>query len=95
MGRGFLEEVKRLKEKYPPGCPPFKSVGYKEILLYLNNQVAGLGEAVELIKQHSRNFAKRQLSWFRQEKDIRWFDPGQEEEIAGYVLEKLSTQPIK
>jgi tRNA dimethylallyltransferase len=86
--RGLVEEVKRLREKYPPGCPPFKSLGYKEILMYLDNEEKGLEEAVDLIKQRSRNFAKRQLSWFRQEKDIRWFEPDQLEEIEEFVVKK-------
>lgn len=84
MNRGLVEEIKRLREKYPPGCPPFKSVGYKEILMVLNNEISWQ-EAVDLIKQRSRNFAKRQLSWFRQEKDIRWFEPDQLDEIEKYV----------
>jgi len=72
--QGLLEETARLREKYPADCPPFKSVGYKEMLLFLEGKIS-LEKAVELIKQHSRNFAKRQLSWFRQEKDIHWFHP--------------------
>lgn len=88
INRGLVEEVKRLKEKYPPGCPPFKSLGYKEILMYLNDEMCWQ-EAVDLIKQRSRNFAKRQLSWFRQEKDIRWFEPHQLDEIEEYVLASL------
>ncbi len=86
IARGLLEEVVRLRERYGPGCPPFKSVGYKEILLYLEGGVLCFEEAVALIKQHSRNFAKRQLSWFRQEKDIRWFDPDRFADIEKYVL---------
>lgn len=89
MKRGLVEEVKRLRVKYPPGCPPFKSLGYKEILMYLSHTDIGLTAAVDLIKQHSRNFAKRQLSWFRQEKDIQWFDPHQFDEIEKYVLKRL------
>lgn len=90
INRGLVEEVKHLKEKYGPGCPPFKSLGYKEILMVLNNRDMELTEAVSLIKQRSRNFAKRQLSWFRQEKDIEWFEPNQVDEIESYILEKLS-----
>lgn len=89
IDRGLVEEVKRLKEKYPLQCPPFKSLGYKEILMYLDKEIS-LREAVDLIKQHSRNFAKRQLSWFRQEKDIKWFEPGQSDEIEEYVLRRFS-----
>jgi tRNA dimethylallyltransferase len=87
INRGWVGEVKRLREKYPPGCPPFKSVGYKEILMYLDKEM-DWQDAVGLIKQRSRNYAKRQLSWFRQEKDIRWFEPDQLEEIEKFVLKK-------
>jgi tRNA dimethylallyltransferase len=86
---GLLEEVVRLRERYGPGCPPFKSVGYKEILVYLEGEDLCLEGAVDLIKQHSRNFAKRQLSWFRQEKDIDWFDPDRIADIENYVLRRL------
>jgi tRNA dimethylallyltransferase len=88
--RGLVEEVKRLRKTYPPSCPPFKSVGYKEILMYLEGDGPGFKETVDLIKQHSRNFAKRQLSWFRQEEDIVWFEPGRYDEIEDFVLRKLN-----
>jgi tRNA dimethylallyltransferase len=86
IDRGLLEEVVRLRETYGPGCPPFKSVGYKEILMYLDREDLSFKDAVDLIKQHSRNFAKRQLSWFRQEKDIEWFDPDRFADVEKYVL---------
>ncbi|MCK4764211.1 MAG: tRNA (adenosine(37)-N6)-dimethylallyltransferase MiaA [Candidatus Aminicenantes bacterium] len=87
--KGLVEEVKKLKTRCPLHCPPFKSVGYKEILLHLNQEI-DLKTAVNLIKQHTRNFAKRQLSWFRQEKDIHWFDPGNYAEIEDFVLKQLT-----
>ena len=86
--RGLVEEVKKLRALYPPHCPPFKSLGYKEIGMYLDGEV-DLDTAVSLIKQHSRNFAKRQLSWFRQETDIKWFDPLNAVEIEAYVRGEL------
>ena len=86
--RGLIAEVKNLKTRYPLDCPPFKSLGYKEIMMYLDNET-NLDEAVESIKQHSRNFAKRQLSWFRQEKDIKWFDPDDFSKIEKYVKGEL------
>ncbi|MCP5051421.1 MAG: tRNA (adenosine(37)-N6)-dimethylallyltransferase MiaA [bacterium] len=92
MQRGLLEEVKRLREKYPPSCPPFKSLGYKEILMHLDREDFPLEEAVALIKQHSRNFAKRQLSWFRRETDIQWFEPGQADQIENHVLKRLKKE---
>lgn len=84
----LLEEVETLREKYPPHCPPFKSLGYKEMMMYLEDEIC-FEKAVELIKQHSRNFAKRQLSWFRQENDIHWFHPLDFNKINSLVTEKL------
>ena len=86
--RGLLKEVEGLRKKYPPDCPPFKSVGYKEMLMHLEDQI-NFKEAVELIKQHSRNFAKRQLSWFRQEKDIQWFNPLEFSKIEAFIMESI------
>jgi tRNA dimethylallyltransferase len=80
----LLEEVERLRKKYPSHCPPFKSLGYKEMIMYLDNECC-FEEAVALIKQHSRNFAKRQLSWFRQESDIHWFSPLDIDKIEAFV----------
>lgn len=88
IDRGLKEEVEGLRKKYPTNCPPFKSVGYKEIGMYLDDEIC-FDRAVELIKQHTRNFAKRQLSWFRQEKDIRWFGPGEFDKIEAFVRESL------
>lgn len=85
---GLCEEVDRLRKKYPPDCPPFKSVGYKEMLMYLEGKI-DFEKAVELIKQHTRNFAKRQLSWFRQEKDIHWFHPLEFSKIEAFIRERL------
>jgi tRNA dimethylallyltransferase len=89
MEHGLLEEFRRLKEKYPLTAPPFKSLGYKEIMQYFQQEDMSLDEAVALIKQHSRNFAKRQLSWFRQETDIQWFHPENYARIEGYVSGQL------
>ena len=88
--RGLVDETRRLKALYPPSCPPFKAVGYKEILLYFSEKGPGFSETISLIKQHSRNFAKRQLSWFRQEKDIQWFDPRETGKIENYVITRLT-----
>jgi tRNA dimethylallyltransferase len=86
--KGLPEEVEALREKYPPHCPPFKSVGYKEMVMYLEDAIC-FEKAVALIKQHSRNFAKRQLSWFRQENDIHWFHPLDFNKINSLAREKL------
>jgi tRNA dimethylallyltransferase len=92
LEKGLLDEVRELLKRYPPSCPPFKALGYKEIAAHLRGET-GLQEALELIQRHSRQFAKRQLSWFRQEKDITWFAPEDGEAIARYISQCLSKKP--
>ncbi len=72
MKNGLLEEVKELLRIYPRSAQPFLAVGYRELLEYLDGKLT-LERAVELTKQKSRNFAKRQLTWFRADKEIKWF----------------------
>jgi len=88
IAEGLVDEVIELKKKYCPDCPPFKSMGYKETLLYLEGLYT-LNKMGEMIKQRSRNFAKRQLSWFRQENDIAWFLPDRFSDILDYLETQL------
>ena len=90
LNSGLIREVQLLRKKYPDNCPPFKSLGYKEISMHLDGLI-DLETATNLIKQHTRNFAKRQLSWFRQERDITWFNPSQFEQIVEWIKSRLST----
>ena len=85
---GLVNEVKVLRSKYSHDCPPFSSIGYREVIDFLEGKIK-FDKCIELIKQHSRNFAKRQLTWFRNEKNINWFDPGHKTEIMNYLHEKL------
>ncbi|MFV9509759.1 tRNA (adenosine(37)-N6)-dimethylallyltransferase MiaA [Tepidibacillus sp. LV47] len=72
--QGLVEEVQRLLKKgYDETLNSMQGIGYKEIILYLKGKVT-LEEAIEMIKQATRRFAKRQLSWFRNMPGIHWFD---------------------
>lgn len=64
------------------------TVGYKELFQYFDGDIS-LGEAVELIKRNSRRYAKRQLSWFRRDKDINWFNPDDTKEVMQFLNNKL------
>ena len=67
---GLLEECIKLKENgYNSSMQAMQGIGYKEVLLYLENSIT-LEEAIEMIKQGSRNYAKRQLTWFRRNKAL-------------------------
>jgi len=69
MELGLIDETKTLLKKHGR-IPNFvQTIGYKEILQYIDNEVS-LDRAIELIKQHSRNYAKRQLTWFRRNKAL-------------------------
>ena len=63
---------------------PLNTVGYSEIFEYLDGEVS-LDQAIENIKQNTRRFAKRQLTWFRKDPGIKWFEPTQTDEIFSYV----------
>ena len=72
--RGLVEEVKKLKDMgYHREMVSMQGLGYKEILDYLDGKMT-LDEAIYIIKRETRHFAKRQLTWFRREKDVIWFD---------------------
>lgn len=74
MQEGLLDEVAALKRAgYHQGMVSMQGLGYKEILEYLDGRIS-LDQAVYQIKRDSRHFAKRQLTWFRREKDVVWLD---------------------
>lgn len=64
-----------------------KTVGYREFFDYFDGRI-GYDEAVELIKRNSRRYAKRQLTWFRRDPEVRWFAPDDDAAIIAYVDSK-------
>lgn len=82
MEQGLLDEILELKENYCLSDTARAAIGYKEILDAL--EIGGaLQDAIDLIKQKSRNYAKRQISWFKRNKDVHWLyrDECSEEEL--------------
>ncbi|ULT58683.1 tRNA (adenosine(37)-N6)-dimethylallyltransferase MiaA [Neobacillus drentensis] len=71
--QGLLDEVKSLYNQGLRNCQSIQAIGYKEIYDYLDGSVTW-EEAVEQLKQNSRRYAKRQLTWFRNKMDVQWFD---------------------
>jgi tRNA dimethylallyltransferase len=90
----LIDEVIKLKEMgYNSDMQSMKGIGYKEIMYYLNNEIS-LVEAIEMIKKGSRNYAKRQLTWFRKDKRVNWInsdDFKNDDEIVEYILGILSS----
>ena len=98
MEHGLLDEVKRLKEMgYHKKMVSMQGLGYKEILDYLDG-VYSLEEAVYIIKRETRHFAKRQLTWFRREREICWMDKSKynqnEEELLNAIIDVLLEKEI-
>lgn len=86
IGQGLLDEVKNL---YPyRDKAPLLSVGYTEIFDYLDNKYS-LNEAIEKIKQNTRRYAKRQLTWFKKDENTVWFEPNDSKPISDYLELKL------
>lgn len=82
LAEGLEEEARSL---FPyKGLNPLNTVGYKEFFDYFEGKT-DYDEAVRLIKRNSRRYAKKQLSWFRRDTDIRWFLPEEREQILAYI----------
>ncbi len=98
LEKGLVEEVRALKNR---GCTrdmiSMQGLGYKEILDYLNGDCS-LERAIYLIKRDSRHFAKRQLTWFKREKDVIWIDKQEfdrdDDRILAYILQRLKDMKI-
>lgn len=90
---GLIEEVKCLQEKgYHKSMVSMQGLGYKEILAYLEGEIT-LEEAIYILKRDTRHFAKRQLTWFRREKDVTWIDKPDfsydDDKILKFMIEKI------
>jgi tRNA dimethylallyltransferase len=88
IDRGLVKEVKSLQPY--SGLNALQTVGYAEIFDYLNGKIS-LSEATRYIKTNTRQYAKRQMTWFRKDKDIKWFDPSQVAEMIEYINKNRST----
>lgn len=83
MEKGLEAEARQL---YPHRhLNALNTVGYKELFQYFDGELTK-DKAIEKIKTNSRRYAKRQMTWFRKEEDIHWFDAAHEEAIRNFVL---------
>jgi tRNA dimethylallyltransferase len=98
MAQGLLDEVKALRDM---GCTrelvSMQGLGYKELFAYLDGECS-LEEAVYVIKRDTRHFAKRQLTWFRRERDVIWVDRSafqNDAEILAFMLEEIKKRGLQ
>lgn len=85
INEGLIEEAKSLFEYKHLNA--LQTVGYKELFAYFND-LTTLSEAINQIKQNTRHYAKRQLTWFKKDTAFKWFAPGDGAEVIGYIEDK-------
>ena len=89
MEAGLLEEVRSLRDRgVKRTCTSMQGLGYKELYACLEGECS-LDEAVRIIKRDTRHFAKRQLTWFRRERDVIWLDKGRFLQDEGRILQEM------
>lgn len=97
LGEGLEDEVRFLREQgVKRGATAMQGLGYKEIYAYLEGECT-LEEAVRVIKRDTRHFAKRQLTWFKREKDVIWADRsllGGDDAIMDFMMGALKDKTI-
>ena len=90
--QGFLAEAANLKlSGYTRGLNSLNAVGYKEIFIYLENRIL-FDDMIDMIQRNTRNYAKRQMTWFRREKRIQWIDINAStdfSEVAGEIIARI------
>lgn len=88
IAQGLINETEKvLTMGFSKELNSLNTVGYKEIIAYLENQIT-LERAIELIKRNTRRFAKRQMTWFRKDERINWIDINSEEDLFS-ITEKI------
>jgi len=86
MDAGLLDEAKSV---YPyRNLNSLNTVGYKELFLHLDGELT-LEDAVDLIQRNTRKYARKQLTWFRRDQQISWFEPEQIQKIISYIDQKM------
>ena len=91
IASGLVKETENLISKYDKKLNSLNTVGYKEIIAYLDDEIT-LERAIDLIKRNTRRFAKRQLTWFRADERIRWFDVSSQNDFEKIADEIAKTE---
>ena len=97
LSMGLVSEVKRLRDMGVKRTDTsMQGIGYKQVFAYLEGEFS-LDEAVYLIKRDTRHFAKRQLTWFRRERDVIWIDKDRfssDEEIIQHIESRINNETL-
>lgn len=95
MQQGLLQEARAIYDaSYDRNLPALRSIGYQQLFAYFDG-TCSLEEAVEKIKQDTRRFAKRQLTWFRRDERITWYDATNWDDTKDDLIERLSQETLE
>jgi tRNA dimethylallyltransferase len=87
--RGLVDETRALYERYGDAARPLGSLGYKQALQYIRGELT-CDEAVAAAQQGHRNYAKRQMTWFRREPEVKWLKGfGDDETVKVEILRSV------
>lgn len=89
IAAGLEEEAKSLIVHRDRNA--LNTVGYKEMFMYFDGKISR-EKAIELIKRNSRRYARRQMTWWRRDRNIKWFHPDQKDEIINYIREAVKSR---
>ena len=83
---GLVQEVRELLRKgIPSSAKPFEAIGYRHVIAHIDSCITN-EETIRIIQRDTRRYAKRQMTWFRKQPDVTWFDgPGDSDEIKNMV----------
>lgn len=88
VNKGLLDEAKALYKHRKLNA--MNTVGYKELFDYFDGNI-NYERAIELIKRNTRRYAKRQITWFSRDKEIKWFHPNDQEKIKQYINQQIQS----
>jgi tRNA dimethylallyltransferase len=88
VNSGLIEEVEGLVRKYGKSCQALTGIGYRQIVSFLNKEISR-DESIRLIKRDTRHFVKRQMTWFKKEKNVTWIDhdPDSPDKTLNHVVQ--------
>ncbi|WGH26710.1 MAG: hypothetical protein NHG02_00885 [Candidatus Shikimatogenerans bostrichidophilus] len=87
--KGFINEVKKNLKYFNLKLNSLNTIGYKEVFNYLLKKYS-LNNCIEEIKKKTRNYAKKQIIWFKKYKNIKWFNPKKKKKILKYLKKKIN-----
>ena len=88
--QGLLAEVRQLIEMgYDPGLKPMQSIGYKHMCMFIHGET-DWDETIRLLKRDTRRYAKRQFTWFNQDKEVYWIEPDEIDQAKQLVKDFLT-----